>query len=177
MKVSSLLIGLCVLCSPYSYAQNNVETVSMIDSVEVGATIYLQVKASKLRQSPQQWAAGIKDIKFGDKLTVLDKKSAWLKVKTLADDNELVTEGFLHSSAVTGRKIVLSASADVLLDTKVDEQDVYLAGKGFNDEVVSTYSKGETQVNFAAVEAMRSQAKPESEALFSFIEGGKLKSS
>ena len=177
---------LLVICNAQAFAQSGIlpaaETVSPAETVPptrgtVGAVLYVQVQSSKLRQAPQQWAPAVSDVSYGDRLTVLERQAYWLKVRTAEENQDSIAEGFLHSSAVTERKVVLSSSSEVLLNTRVDEQDVYLAGKGFNDEVVTAHAKEEPEANYNGVDAMAKQPRPEGLSLLNFIELGKLKSS
>lgn len=132
-------------------------------------TRYVQISATKLRKSPQQWAAGISDLSFGDPLKLLEQQNSWLKVQTSKDD-----VGYVHESAVTEKRIVLSTVNGVLPDITVDDSEVYLAGKGFNNQIESEYKVTNKKVNFGAVDAMHSTSKISETQLEAFIRNGKL---
>ena len=156
-----------LVTSDNAAAQNLAE--SKLAAVPQASEVFVMVQAAKIRQSPKPWATGLAAVKFGDKLVQLASQDSWLRVRNSQD-----LEGFLHSTAVTGKKIVLSASKEDLLNSRVDEPDVYLAGKGFNNEVLQELSSKEPTLNFAAVDTMQKQAIIEESTLFAFIKSGRL---
>lgn len=131
------------------------------------SVVYVQVKESRLRSEPQFWAPSVASISYGAKLSALGTapgNSSWLKVKL---DN---SEGYVHASAVTKRKIVLSSTA--ASDKAVSGESVVLAGKGFNRQVENSYatSKG---LDFKVVDEVE-QVKVDSAQGAAFVKEGKL---
>lgn len=102
--------------------------------------VYVQVRESKLRLEPQFWSPTVRVLTYGDALESMGPvpgNKSWIKAKAGA------SEGYVHVSAVTSRRVVFNAS------TKADmvrgaSGDVVLAGKGFNKQVETHYgtSKG-----------------------------------
>jgi len=127
---------------------------------------FVQVRITRLRAQPQMWATGVADVKYGDSLSVVESSDGWFKVKTAQGRT-----GFIHSSAVTPRRIVLSGKGDVNL--MVDSGDVVLAGKGFSKEVEEEYRRTVGGSGFSDVDAMERVNIREAE-LRQFIAAGKL---
>ena len=131
--------------------------------------IYVQVRESKLRSQPNFWSPAVGNLSYGDSLVpfgAAPSSNAWLKAK-LGD-----TEGFVHVSAVTSRRIVIKTSAGQ--QQKVaDTEDIVLAGKGFNNQVEGRYaaSKG---VSFASVDDVEKISAPSGEEARVFLQNGKL---
>lgn len=132
-------------------------------------SLFVQVKQSALRAEPKFWAAGVANLPYGAELTPLgtgsDDKS-WIKVKFGS------SEGYVHSTAVTTRKVILTSSAG---SQKVDSTTAVLAGKGFNRQVENSFasSKG---ISFASVDEVESQRIDGGE-LLTFLHDGKLNES
>ena len=168
-KFSVLLIFAVSTLSAFANAAAQNLAKTKIISAPEASEVYVQVQVAKIRQDPKPWANGVAEVKFGDKLVKLSNQDSWYRVR-----NTQELEGFLHSTAVTGKKIVLSASKEDLLNSTVDEPDVYLAGKGFNNEVLQELSAREPTLNFAAVDNMQKQSHVNDSALFAFIEHGRL---
>lgn len=171
LVLKASITGVWALCwctfSGSANAQNLSET--NLAPVPSAAEVYVQVQVAKIRQAPKPWAAGVAEVKFGDKLVEVSSQDSWLRVKNGQD-----LEGYLHSTAVTGKKIVLSASKEDLLNSGVDEPDVYLAGKGFNNEVLKELASSEPTLNFDAVDTMQKQATIDDATFFSFVRSGRL---
>lgn len=133
--------------------------------------VYVQVRESQLRAEPKFWASTVAQLPYGTAL-ISEGKSAgnksWLQVK-LGEQS-----GYVHSSAVTSRRVIVSGSGG-MVDPKADMSSVVVAGKGFNKQVESSYmnSKG---MNFAVVDEVERYTVSGSE-LGSFIQDGKLNDS
>lgn len=130
--------------------------------------LYVEVNSTKLREKPQFWAKGLKDLHYGDKLASAEQENSWFKTK---DANGL--EGYVHASAVTKKKIILSSKSNSAA-AKPDETDVVLAGKGFNREVEGAYASAGGEVNYKAVDQMQ-KIRIDDVALYSFLQNGKLR--
>lgn len=129
--------------------------------------LYLQIKEAKLRSEPKFWALGVADLSYGAELTPLSAisdNSGWLKVKFGS------TEGYIHSTAVTSRKVILKSLENV--DNKVDTSTAVLAGKGFNSQIESSYASAHG-VSYASVDEVAA-LKIDSARFLTFLHDGKL---
>ncbi len=131
-----------------------------------GKPLTVKVKDTKLRSAPKLWASSVADLKFGDILTPISSDDGWIKVKTSRG-----VQGFVHPTAVTERRVVLSSSKAA--SANVDPSEVVLAGKGFNKEVEQDFAKKHPTSNFRAVDAVSAVKIPDQE-LRNFLRSGKL---
>ena len=115
----------------------------------------VQIEYTKLRNAPQQFATSIADLHFGDVVTAnAQPTNGWFQVTTSSG-----SRGYLHESALTKKKIVLSSQQKSLKDIAVDDSAVYLAGKGFNSDVAQNFKAKNKDANFDGVVAMRNQSQ------------------
>ena len=154
-------IGLaaCALC----YA-----TLYVPEAEGQSSLVFVEVSATKVRPEPKFWSPGKADVVYGAPLTVLSSENGWVKVRT-----ESGVEGFVNASAVTERKVALAAGSKAVR-IKADDSDVVLAGKGFNDQIESTYRASHTDLDFKGVDAVQKYTVSDAE-LGHFIESGKLR--
>lgn len=134
------------------------------------ALLYVQVRNTKLRAEPKFWSAQKADLDYGSAVTPLGaapNDKSWLKVKK-GD-----TEGFVHVSAITKRRIVLSGQA-VPNGKGVDQSSIVLAGKGFNSQVEDKY-RAANGLDYAAVDEVTKLGVDGAEEA-AFIAEGKLNS-
>jgi hypothetical protein len=128
-------------------------------------TVTVIVKKTSIRRDRQFYAATLAEADLGDVFTVLTREKGWVKVGAASG------EGWLHESAVTAKKVAASSQGPT--GGKVADEDVALAGKGFNPQVESEYRKRNPQAVFAAVDRMELLGAPE-KALASFLSDGNL---
>jgi hypothetical protein len=123
--------------------------------------LYVKVREAKVRTEPKQWAPSVASLKYGDRVSVVSEDGAWLKL----------SNGYLHSTAVSERRVVLEASKSV--NKGGDDKDVILAGKGFNKEVENSYAAKNRSLNYSEVDRME-KLKVSDRELASFVGEGKL---
>lgn len=142
--------------------------VLMVGAVNLHAddSLSIKVKETKLRSAPKQFAPGIASLRYGDRLSPISVKEDW--VEGLASGKQ---KGFVHSSALSSKKIVLSSKGDVKLDA--DATDVILAGKGFSKATEQEYARQNAGANFGAVNTVESFRVSDAE-LGNFISEGQL---
>lgn len=110
------------------------------------ATVTVVVKKTSIRSARQFYAPTIAEAALGDSFGMLAREKGWVKVGTKAG------EGWLHESAITSKKIVVSAKGPT--GDRADDRDIAAAGKGFNPQVESEYRKSNPTANYAAVDRM-----------------------
>jgi hypothetical protein len=133
------------------------------------SALYVQVKLTKLRVEPKQWGKAIKDLNYGQSLILLEEQGAWIKVELESSE-----QGYIHASAVSGRKILVGATTQALLSSSADDPDVYLAGKGFSQLAVDAYRK-DLKAAPVDLSKMKGQSELGEEGLRQFVQKGKLK--
>ena len=130
--------------------------------------LYVKVKDTKVRTEPSQLATVVSSLRYGDSVQPIDDKPAdgWFRVKSGAKG-----VGYLHLSAVTPRKIVLSGNAPS--QSEADRSDLVMAGKGFSLEIEKAYAAQNRSLNYSAVNQMERLVVSDSE-LRAFVKEGQL---
>jgi hypothetical protein len=96
----------------------------------------------------------------------IEEKGDWRRVR--ANPNG---EGWIHASALTGKKIALEAGAENV-GSKADRDEIALAGKGFNKEVESAYRTRHGQAAYDIVDAMEARGAADEEVAEFLRTGG-----
>ncbi|MCR4295114.1 MAG: SH3 domain-containing protein [Elusimicrobia bacterium] len=125
------------------------------------STITVLVHRTALRKRPQSYSPSVGIARLGQKLESSGLESGFHKTPS----------GYIHSSAVTARKVKLGSADSV--GGSASSEEVTLAGKGFNAQVEKSYGEKNGSANFAAVDAMERRSVGEAE-LFAFLRAGGL---
>lgn len=138
-----------------------------IPSVGFGADegLHVKVRSAAIRSEPKAWASALSFVSYGDSVQVKESKDGWLKVRSGA------VTGYLHGSALTAKKVVLSGR-----ETKgyaADQSEIVMAGKGFSREVEKQLAASASGMNFSAVNEIE-RSRVSSVELAGFIREGKL---
>lgn len=124
----------------------------------------VQVRKAELRESPSFLARIVSPLAYGDRVTVLSQNGAWMQVSAGA------ANGWVHSSALTPKKIVMSATT---AQATASSGELALAGKGFNADVEAQFKANHKDIDFMWVDKMEKIRIPVS-TLESFASDGKL---
>ncbi len=133
----------------------------------MSASQSVQVRESQVRKTPSFLGKIVTTVHYGDRLSVLEDKESWIKVQAGE------TKGWLHSSAMTTKKIVLKPNASDLSKASSSDE-IALAGKGFNKEVEDKFRQKNKNVDFALVDKMEASTVSQ-EAIETFLKAGDLK--
>ncbi len=125
------------------------------------ATITVLVQETTLRKRPQSYAPSLGTAHLGQKFESAGQESGFYKTSS----------GYIHSSAVTAKKV--SLGSDDSVGGSASAEEVTLAGKGFNAQVEKSYGNKNGSVNFGAVNAMERRSVGEA-SLFDFLRAGGL---
>jgi len=127
----------------------------------------VQVREGQLRQSPSFLGKISARVAYGDRLEVLEEKGGWTRVRDDAGN-----DGWIHTSALTEKKVVLQAGqADVAAGASGEE--IALAGKGFNEDVEKTWRESNPDLDFTWVDRMEGWTVTPAEAA-AFVTAGEL---
>ena len=120
--------------------------------VAVGATGQMKsvsVKETALRMAPMPFGRILATLRYGDQVTVEKEVNGWLQVR----EQRKGSQGWVHLSALTGKRIVLQAGeGDVAAAASGEE--LALAGKGFNRQVEASFKERNRELDYAAVDRM-----------------------
>lgn len=124
----------------------------------------VQVRTGQLRDKPSFLGKVQSSVAYGDRLKVMEVQGGWSLVQGEK------TSGWIHSSALTPKKVVLQAG-DVDVNTGASGEELALAGKGFNDEVEAEFKTSNPDVDFAWVNRME-KVKISAEQAARFLQAG-----
>jgi uncharacterized protein YgiM (DUF1202 family) len=128
-----------------------------------GSTQYVAAKTVALKSSTGFFASTRGTLSYGAAVTVLQVKGKWVEVRSAANAS---LSGWIAVSSLTSKRIVAGASSTAT------NQEVAMAGKGFNQEIEDAY-KASGELNYADVDRTEAQAVSERE-LYDFIVEGHL---
>jgi uncharacterized protein YraI len=123
------------------------------------------VKEAQARASASFLSPVVGTLAYGDRVDVLAEQGPWVRVALPSGG-----AGWLHSSALDRKRIVLQAGGSV--QQPASSGDVALAGKGFNKEIEDRYRK-ETDLDYSGVDRME-QFTVTPEQIAAFVRSGGL---
>lgn len=124
----------------------------------------VQVKATQLRATPSYLGKIITKLSYGAKVIILEERGDW---KRASYGN---SQGWLHSSAVTTKKLALTAG-QTSQGGSVSQDEIALAGKGFNEEIEARYRKANKNLDYTWINNMETFNVPAEEMEIFIIEG------
>lgn len=150
-------------------------------AITLGATlawaagkVHVVVKQTSIRSENQFFAPTIATVKRMDELEAIAAKDGWIKVSHNGKT------GWIHNSAVSGdapkekkKKGGFSLFGKKDDPAEVSQDEVTLAGKGFNEKVEDEYKKKNPELNFEAVDKME-KITVEERKLAAFVKEGRL---
>jgi hypothetical protein len=112
-------------------------------------TMSVQVKESEIRATPSFLGKIIAKVIYGDRVTVMGKSGLWKNVSLKGG----TPKGWMHESALTTKRIILkSGQADV--QTGTTQNELSLAGKGFNDQVEASFMEQNKNLDYTWINNM-----------------------
>jgi len=109
----------------------------------------VQVKEGLVRSAPSFLSSIIARLAYGDQVLMLSEKDGWAKVSVTGK----VPEGWMHSSALSEKRIVLRSGAQSV-GQGVSSDEIALAGKGFNADVEKEFKAKHKEVNYPFIDQM-----------------------
>jgi hypothetical protein len=127
----------------------------------------VQVKKAEVRFTPSFLGKIIAQLSYGDRVQVLEKKDSWTRIGLPGSPDS----GWIHSSALTRKKIVLTAGAQDV-QTAASSDELALAGKGFNQQVESEFKAKNPNLDFTWIDRMEKFVVSEKQIKQFLKEGG-----
>ena len=137
-------------------------------SAEAGKQMSVQVKEAQVRSGPSFLGKIVSTVPYAKQVDVTGEKGDWKNVVVSGTGSK----GWMHNSALTKKTILLKAGEDDIKKAASNDE-IALAGKGFNQEVENAYKKGNNSVNYAAIDEMEKIVVPQIEML-QFLEAGEV---
>ena len=129
----------------------------------------VQVREAVVQEEPTFLSPVVGKLAYGERVSKDKSKEAWIRI-----EHDSGVEGWVHSSALTAKLVVLEAGeGDVELEASEDE--LALAGKGFSAQVEEEYRSQNQEIDFAWVDRMES-FRLELDQLREFLEEGEVAS-
>lgn len=137
------------------------------DVVFAGTMMSVQVKKGDVRATPAFLGKIVSTLDYGDRVEVLERKDGWMRVGPTSKNSS----GWIHSSALTEKQIVLQAGSR---NTQVTASggELALAGKGFNAEVESEFKSRNRKLDFSAIDRMQATKVSQAQIAAFLKEGG-----
>ena len=128
----------------------------------------IQVKNGVVRSIPSFLGKIVAQLPYGDRVSVQAAQGAWYLVKNPKGS----PDGWMHSSALSVKKIVLKPGASDV-EQAASSDEITLAGKGFNQEVEKDFKSKNPQVDFTWVNKMENMIVSQNQ-ITAFIKEGQL---
>lgn len=129
-------------------------------------TMSVQVRDGQIRDRASFLGRIVANVDYGEQIQTGQEQNGWVAATTARG-----VSGWIHSSALTTRRIVLQAGASDAR-TGASAQEVTLAGKGFNASVEKEYKSENPTLNFQGVDWMEAFKLTPQQLLQFLKEGG-----
>lgn len=145
---------------------NSVILLTLIASISWAEIVTVITKENAIRESPRFFAPVKALVKYNDTLDVITKEGDWLKVKF---KNKI---GYIHRTAVE-KRTASASGISLQKKTGTTEEEITLAGKGFNSQVEKAYKDKHPEMKYELVDKIEKYDISEKD-LISFIKAGGL---
>jgi len=136
--------------------------------VNAEETMSVQVKESEIRATPSFLGKIVAKVVYGDRVIVSEKNGSWTKVSLKGGGSQ----GWMHASALTTKRIVLKSGQTNVL-TGAGQDELALAGKGFDDQVEASFAKQNKKLDYTWINMMET-FKVAPEAMNAFLVQGEV---
>jgi SH3-like domain-containing protein len=109
----------------------------------------VQVNKGVVRLTPSFLGGVVTQLSYGDRVYVLEEKRSWTRIGL----SENAAKGWIHSSALTPKIIVLKAGSENV-QVAASSEEIALAGKGFNQQVESEFRAKNSNLDFTWIDRM-----------------------
>jgi len=109
----------------------------------------VQVKNGQARSSPSFLSKIIVTLSYGARVDIIEEKNSWFQIKIPGT----TTSGWMHTTALTPNKIILSAGTEEV-NQAATRDELVLAGKGFNKQVEGEFKAKNPQLDYTLINAM-----------------------
>jgi hypothetical protein len=131
-------------------------------------TLSVQVKEGEIRATPSFLGKIVARLAYGDRVSIAEKRGQWVKVSVGGGK----AQGWIHVTALTSKRIALRAGG-ANVQTGATQNELALAGKGFNEQVETQFRKENKNLNYTWVNKMET-FKVSPDAMRSFLADGNI---
>ena len=129
------------------------------------SSLQVQVREGELRNRPSFLGAVVSTVQYGDQVEVRESQGVWRRVQVAE------TTGWIHESALTSRRIEWQAG-ERELSGAATQDELALAGRGFNAQVEGQFRADNQQIDFRWVDAMEAMRKTPFQLRQFLVDGG-----
>ncbi|MBI2362430.1 MAG: SH3 domain-containing protein [Elusimicrobia bacterium] len=140
-------------------------SLTAVAALAASGRVTVSVEQAKVRKAKAFYAPALATVRFQQALEAGPAEDGWLPVTVSGK------KGWLHESAVASKAGKVRSGAWSGSD-EATQEEVTLAGKGFNEEVEKAYRSGRADLDYAGVDAMEARSVPDAE-LTAFLKAGK----
>ena len=126
----------------------------------------IQVKNTELRDYPSFLGNVVASLVYRERVEIIKQQGAWMEVNSLSGNR-----GWLHQSTLTTKLIVFSHET-IDANPVASEEELSLAGKGFNAHVEEKFRSDHSDIDFTWVDKMEQIEIPTQEIVSFLKEGG-----
>jgi hypothetical protein len=130
-----------------------------------GSILTVQVRDGHVRATPSFLGKIVGTLHYGDRVTTLSKNGDWQQVNTPR------ARGWMHSASLAKSNVSLQAGGRAA-PLAASNDELALAGKGFNKQVESAFKARHPQMNYAWVDRMEAIKIPPEEMTQFLRQGG-----
>ncbi len=130
-------------------------------------TMSVQIRNGQIRATPSYLGQVVTALNYGDQVQVTGQQGDWMNVTGPGGK-----AGWMHSSALSKKKIVMKAGADDV-ETSASGDELALAGKGFNSDVEAEFKAKNKNVDFKWVDRME-KMKVTPQEMTDFLKEGQV---
>ena len=131
--------------------------------------VSIQVRQGQVRSNPSYLSKVVGSLAYGERVSNLGEQKDWLKVKSSKG-----LTGWIHVSAVTEKQIVLT-SGKSRAGLKASDEELILAGKGFNSDVERKYRASNPKAAYSWVDKAEKENNLTPGQITAFLNAGGLK--
>jgi len=130
-----------------------------------GGTMYVAVKNAQLKSGTGWFASNRGTLNYGDRVTVIRISGNYAEVRSAANSS---LTGWMPTANLSARQVVAGNTANV------SAREVAGAGRGFNQEVETSYRNQNRNLNYTDVDRVEAITVSEAD-LRRFLEEGRLR--
>ncbi len=124
------------------------------------------VKETAIKKSPRIFSGTIETLHYADQVEIVSRAKGWVQIE-LADGKS----GWIRSSHLSKSELSLQTGAQ-MVDVAASDDELTLAGKGFDRQVENNYRKQNVDVDYVWIDRMVSYHVDDAELIIFLEQGG-----
>lgn len=134
---------------------------------QVGDQIAIAVQNQSIYPMPAFYASPTQPVTYGTLATIDEIQGEWYRITTSGDET-----GWIHKTAVTGA--IQTSSSGTTASGEVTNDELMLAGRGFNEDIEESYAGKNPDLDYAMVDEVEASWEVTPDQLYQFLVQGNL---